>query len=210
MKALLILLAVIALPFLEIWAAVWAAQQVGWGPVLIVAALLFGFGIAMVRRAMQAWRRLAERAQTDPGFQNTGFGPAIGDAGLLLAGGILLIIPGFITALAGLLLVFPPTRRLLGRAFGGRLSTMASRQGYQRVTIIEGETVTSYTEPAPGASGYRKPGPSGAGGTGRPGASGPAGPVIISGEIVAGPNDVAPTDGATKRPDRPMDGPGAS
>lgn len=206
MKALLILVAVIALPFLEIWAAIWAAHQVGWGPVVIVAALLFGFGIAMVRRAMQAWGRLAERAQTDPGFLNTGFGPAIGDAGLLLAGGILLIIPGFITAIAGLLLVFPPTRRMLGRAFGGRLSTMASRQGYQRITIIEGETVASYTEPP-----SQPAGPRGAGGP-----RDPAGPVIISGEIVAGPTaggggDTAATDGGTtKRPDQPTDGPGAS
>jgi UPF0716 protein FxsA len=203
MKALLILVAVIALPFLEIWAAIWAAEQVGWGPVIVAGALVFGFGIAMVRRAMQAWGRLATRAQSDPGFLNTGFGPAIGDAGLLLAGGILMIIPGFITAIAGLLLVFPPTRRLLGRAFGGRLSTMASRQGYQRVTIIEGETVTSYTEPPAGPAGY-----------GAQASSNTSGPVIISGEIVAGPSDGAagdgtPDNGTTKRPDRPSGGPGA-
>ena len=34
------------------------------------------------------------------------------DGGLVLVGGVLLIVPGFVTGLAGLMLLFPPTRRV--------------------------------------------------------------------------------------------------
>jgi UPF0716 protein FxsA len=47
------------------------------------------------------------------------------DGALVLAGGVLLIVPGFITAVIGLLLLFPPTRVLARgtakRRFQGRV-----------------------------------------------------------------------------------------
>lgn len=177
MRALLILVAVIALPFAEIALVVWLVHHFGWGPVLISGALLFGFGIAMVRRASQKWSRLAREAQVDPGIMQTTLPGDMGDASLLFLGGLLLILPGYITGAVGLVFVFPPTRRLIGRSFGGRVSAMASQQGYRRVTIIEGETVAG---PSGSRPDQRSPDTS-------PGTS--QGPVIISGEIVAGPND---------------------
>ncbi len=187
MKALAILLAVIALPVAEIWLVVWLISTVGWGPVLIAGALLFGFGIAMTSRATSAWGRAIERAQGDPGWMNTGFGPAMGDAALLFIGGILMIVPGFITGAVGLLLALPPVRRLVSRLFHGRIESAASKRGYRSVTIIEGETVE---RPA----GYHPADDAGNAGT----------PRIITGEIVAGPDSQNP-DG-----DRSVPRPGSS
>jgi UPF0716 protein FxsA len=174
MRALAVLIALIALPIAEIWLAVWLASQFGWSVVLVAAAVFLGLGIAMVGVASRKWSAAIVRAQNDPGYLNTGFPSAAGDAGLVLTGGLLMILPGFITGTIGLLLVFWPTRALIRRIFGSRVDAAASARGYRRITVIEGETVVRDHPPAPAA------GPTGT----RP----PAGdrPVIV-GEIVSAP-----------------------
>ncbi|MDQ1248359.1 MAG: protein FxsA [Actinomycetota bacterium] len=169
MRALLILFGLIAWPIAEIWLVVWLVGQFGWAPVLIAGAVLLGLGLAMTGRATRAWSRTIERAQADPGYMNTGFGAAMGDAGLLFVGGILLILPGFISGAVGLVLVFPPTRTLIRRGFGGRVDSVASARGYRRVTVIEGETVVRPPDATP-------PGPQ----QGDPGGA----PRVIMGEIM--------------------------
>lgn len=171
MRALLILCAVIALPIAEIWLTVQLVHALGAGTVLIVGAVLLGLGLAMLGRASRAWSHAITKAQADPGFAQTGFGAAMGDAALLFVGGLLLVLPGFITGAFGLLLVFPPTRKLVRRFFGTRIDSAAAARGYQRVTIIEGETVTRSTTPDEGEP------------------SSGAGPRVISGEIVSRPTD---------------------
>jgi UPF0716 protein FxsA len=52
------------------------------------------------------------------------------DGGLVLAGGLLLIVPGFVTDGLGLLLLFPPTR-VVARRF-------AKRRFHNRVTYLGG------------------------------------------------------------------------
>lgn len=141
MRALAVLLALIALPIAEIWLAIWLASQFSWSVVLVAAAVFLGLGIAMVGVASRKWSAAIVRAQNDPGYLNTGFPSAAGDAGLLLTGGLLMILPGFITGMIGLLLVFWPTRALIRRIFGSRVDAAASARGYRRITVIEGETV---------------------------------------------------------------------
>ena len=149
MRALLTLFGLIAWPIAEIGLVVWLVGQFGWGPVLIAGAVCLGLGLAMTGRASRAWTAAINRAQVDPGYLNTGFGPAVGEAGLLFVGGILLILPGFITGALGLVLVFPPTRHLIRRVFHGRVDAVASARGYRRVTVIEGETVQRPPDAAP-------------------------------------------------------------
>ena len=55
-------------------------------------------------------------------------------SGLLFAGGGLLAVPGFITDVFGLLLVFPPTRAVLA-------SRMAARSDANGGVVVQGETV---------------------------------------------------------------------
>lgn len=155
MRRFLTLLAVVAVPVAEIWLFGYLGKTYGWGVVIVAAAVQFGIGLAMVPRAMRAWGAAIERASADPGWANTGFGPAMGNAGLLFAGAVMMIVPGFITGLLGLLLIIPPVRHLVQRIGRGRIDQAAAARGYERVTVIEGETVTGH--PAPPDA--RAPGP---------------------------------------------------
>lgn len=149
MRRFLVLAGVIAVPLLELWVFVWAVGQFGWAAVLVVAAVLFGFGIAMVRRALAGWADAANRATQDEVYRNERFSVDFASSTLLFMGAILLIIPGFITALAGLILVLPPVRAWLAGSFGARLTQFTTDRGYQRVVIIEGETVQRNSGSAP-------------------------------------------------------------
>lgn len=176
MKGLLILIAVIALPIAEIWLAIWLAGQWGWSVVLIGFAVFFGLGLAMVQRASLKWRLALRKAEADPGYLQGKFSSDLGDSALVLTGGILMLIPGFITGALGLLLVIPWVRAMVRKVFAGRIDQAASARGYRKVTIIEGETVVSET--------YVNPQPEGSSHTQRSEA-----PRIITGEIVAKPDD---------------------
>lgn len=150
-RRFLILTGIIAVPLLELWVFIWAVGQFGWAAVLVVAAVAFGFGIAMVRRALAGWADAANRATQDEVYRNEKFSVDFASSTLLFMGAVLLIVPGFITAVAGLILVLPPVRAWLARSFGARLTQFTTDRGYQRVVIIEGETVQRHDEPSRGA-----------------------------------------------------------
>ncbi len=124
----------IVLPLVEIYVAVLVAHVIGgWQTLLLLAALsiagiyltkLAGFGvIARVRRQLAAGQMPTNE---------------LIDGALVLTGGVLLVVPGFVTAAAGLLLFFPPTRvgarRLVKRRFTGR------------ITYLRGSTQSGYLE----------------------------------------------------------------
>ena len=111
-----LLLAVVALPVAELVVFILVAAKIGFGWALLLAlatscagALLLKHGgggaVTRLRVVVDAERAGTLRAEA-PG------------TGVLLCG-ILLLIPGFITDLAGLLLLIPPLRRALGRFFRG-------------------------------------------------------------------------------------------
>ena len=177
MRRFLTIAALLLLPLAEVYVAAVLIGSFGWAPVLIAAALVFGFGIAMVRRAGGHWSAAVRRAQADPTYFENQFARDFSDATLLMAGGVLMIIPGFITAVLGFLLVLPWTRRLLARPLVPSLDKFTTTRGYERITIIEGETV------------QRDAGTGQTSGNGAPGQTGQ--PRIITGEIVSrdsGPN----------------------
>ncbi len=102
-----LLLLLIALPLLEIAILIEVGQAIGFWPsvLLLIAAALVGAkivhdqGLATARRAAEA---LAEG--TPP------VGPMLEGVALVLAGA-LLILPGYLSDVAGLLLMVPPFRR---------------------------------------------------------------------------------------------------
>ena len=102
-----LLLLLIALPLLEIAILIEVGQAIGFWPsvLLLIAAALVGAkivhdqGLATARRAAEA---LAEG--TPP------VGPMLEGVALVLAGA-LLILPGYLSDIAGLLLMVPPFRR---------------------------------------------------------------------------------------------------
>ncbi|MDX3071627.1 FxsA family membrane protein [Streptomyces sp. NPDC088354] len=131
---------------LEIWLLILVGRAAGGLTVLLllVAGLVLG-GLAIRNAGRSAWRSLSEavRAATPPGQEgneaghrageDTRGGKGKGGAGALLTGGLLLMVPGLISDVAGLLFLFPPTRSLLtrlgGRALERRVAAHPQEQG---------------------------------------------------------------------------------
>lgn len=106
MARLFLLFAVV--PLLDLWILLRIAALTGpWGTVaLIVAPSLVGAWLARREglRVLRAWQRaIAGGRVPEEGLLS---------AGLVLAGGVLLITPGLITDAAGLALLVPPIRRV--------------------------------------------------------------------------------------------------
>lgn len=112
---LLTVLALMALPFLEVWLMIVVGGSIGVPWTLAALVSLMILGVAVLRRAgTKAFRDADEAMRT--GQQPRG---GVLDPLMLMAGGILLAIPGFLTAALGLLLVLPFTRPLLRWVFVG-------------------------------------------------------------------------------------------
>ena len=110
-----LLLAVLALPFMELAVFIAVAGSIGflWALFLVVATSMAG---AMVLRHAGGNHIARVRvAMGDGGFSAL---QADGAGAATLFAGILLLIPGFITDVLGLLLLFAPLRRALGALFG--------------------------------------------------------------------------------------------
>jgi UPF0716 protein FxsA len=112
--ALVLLIAVVGVPILEIYVALQVAHQIGWLATVALLVLLAASGPWIVRRqGLGIWRRAQQRARAGdvPGREMM-------DGILLLAAGVLLTLPGFVTAAFGILLLLPPVRALLRGAAG--------------------------------------------------------------------------------------------
>ncbi|MGI8507455.1 MAG: FxsA family protein [Solirubrobacteraceae bacterium] len=124
-----VLLLLILWPIAELFVAIEIANAIG--VLLTVLLLIAGWplGVWLVRaEGRAAWRRLraAVAADRPPARE-------VLDGALVMAGGALLIVPGFITDAIGLVLLLPPSRSLarLGivRNFRSRLVVRATRFG---------------------------------------------------------------------------------
>jgi UPF0716 protein FxsA len=94
-------------PLLEVLTAYAVGLWLGWGWMLLLLLAGIPVGFAVMRNAGDAAMVDLQRAA------QTGEEPDAGKHGLAFLGGLLIMIPGFWTDLAGLLLVLPPTQRLL-------------------------------------------------------------------------------------------------
>lgn len=150
----LLLAALILLPLVEVLALVAVARTIGawatFGLVLAVSAV----GVWLVRRSgRRAWR--AMRASVDSGQMPEG---ELADAMVALLGGVLLVVPGFVTDLPALICLLPPTRGLARRVLaalvtvrvsapsGGGPGASPAGPGGQ---VIEGEVVQDASDDGP-------------------------------------------------------------
>ncbi|MEV4440058.1 FxsA family membrane protein [Streptomyces sp. NPDC049577] len=127
---------------LELWLLILVAGAAGG---LTVFALLAGGVLAgsyVIKRAgRRAWERLTRSAASPSGEAGGGGGNA-----LTMLGGLLLIVPGLLSDVAGLLCLFPPTRDLLRKAAGRKLS--AYRPAYRPDDdVIQGEVIREDDRP---------------------------------------------------------------
>ena len=134
-----ILLALIALPLIEITLFVQTGRWLGLWPVLglVLASALAG-GVVLARGRYSTLQDLqaAVAQERDPA------GP-LGHAALRMMGGMLLVVPGFFSDALGLLLMLPPVRALMLRGMLARVqvvrataATGARRPGGD---VVEGE-----------------------------------------------------------------------
>jgi len=164
-----LLVAMVALPFLEIYLIVQVGQLIGvwWTLAILVGEALLGAWL-MRREGTRAWKALNEAFAS--GKMPTG---ELADTALILVGGVLLVMPGFVTDVFGLLFLLPFTRPLARKVLAYAVARRMSRLGvstsvYVRRdgSVIEGETVPDLQPPSD---------------SGRSGSA--SGPVIIAGEI---------------------------
>jgi UPF0716 protein FxsA len=118
---------------------------VGWTLLATLATSALGWAL-LARQGTRALTELRERAR-----ERRPSGRALGDAGLIAVGGLLMVLPGFLGDVVGLLCLLPPTRFLVRGALGRVLVTRlpAELRGPVRVRSRRAEGVP-YAEPRPG------------------------------------------------------------
>lgn len=107
----LALLLLICWPVAEVFVAIEVAHAVGVLVMLLLLIASWPIGSWALRaQGRAAWRRLGEAvaASKPPGKE-------VLNGALVVAGGVLLIVPGFITDAVGACLLLPPTRALMRR-----------------------------------------------------------------------------------------------
>ena len=115
----------------------------GWTVLATLATSALGWAL-LARQGTKALGELRQRAQ-----EHRAPGRALGDAGLVALGGALMLLPGFLGDLLGLLCLLPGTRALprtlIARGVASRLPDAV--RGPVRVRSMRTEPVTGPAEP---------------------------------------------------------------
>jgi UPF0716 protein FxsA len=124
------------LPVAEIAVAIQVGLRIGAGWTVLLLLLGSAVGVLVLRRVgMASVRRLATRANTVPG--STAARPPAQTALIVLAG-TLLLIPGFVTDVAGLALLLPWVRQGLARRAEAALVRRFDVLG---VRVVQGQVI---------------------------------------------------------------------
>jgi len=118
-------LALVLLAAAEIYVIVAIAHLVGWALTVVLLAASTVAGLWLVRiQGRRAWGALRSAVASGvvPGRE-------LGDAALIVAGGALIAVPGFLTDVLGVFTVAPYTRSLARRLFGLVLLRRAAGAG---------------------------------------------------------------------------------
>jgi UPF0716 protein FxsA len=127
---LLLVVLFLVVPIVEIAVIVQVGQVIGAWPTVLLLVLESLLGAWLIKReGGRAWESLRTAGATGrlPSRE-------LADAGLILVGGTLLLTPGFITDVFGLVLLLPPTRAVirggLGRVLGRRFQLVSGPAGW--------------------------------------------------------------------------------
>lgn len=136
-KILLLLFTVV--PLVELWLLLFIGDHIGFWPTVGIVLVTGLLGATLAKheglRVVQRWQESTARGEL----------PEDGVLGglLVLVGGIFLITPGVLTDVTGLLLLFPPTRRLIAGVIRRRFERGLS-SGAVRVTQVGGAQVFTW------------------------------------------------------------------
>ncbi|KRA28243.1 MULTISPECIES: FxsA family protein [unclassified Nocardioides] len=139
--ALLLFLAFVVMPILEIFVLIQVGQAIGpwWTILLLVLDSIIGAWL-IKREGRRAWQALQARLQT-------GQMPAreLADGVLVVLGGVFMLSPGFVTDILGIVLILPITRPV----FRGLLTSYAVNRVVTRTSpgsppqgdVVRGEVI---------------------------------------------------------------------
>ena len=141
---LLLLVAFVLVPLLEIYVIIQIGQVIGawWTILLLVADSVLGAWIVK-REGVRAWRALRSALE-----QRRMPAQELADGMLILVGGTLMLTPGFVTDLVGILCILPLTRPVGRKVLTGVVSRRLVGVGFPATT----------TNPGPGRT-RQRPGP---------------------------------------------------
>jgi len=150
---LALLVALLALPFVELALLLKLGALTDWKVPLLAVVVMAGVGIALIRSiGWLTFRQFQEELE-----HRRVPGNAILDTLCLFLAGLLFIFPGILTDALGLLLLIPPTRFLVKRAIVGWIGA-GVRDGNVTVrvtvdggpfTVVDGEDVAEEDEEPP-------------------------------------------------------------
>jgi len=140
----------VALPIFEVWLLIQVGQQLGVWPTVLILVLEAVLGVWLMRHeGSRAWKALTDAFET--GKVPSG---ELADAALILVGGVLLMLPGFVTDIFGFLFLLPWTRPAARKVIAFFLARRMNRMGIpaamarmDRENLIQGETVEPPTTP---------------------------------------------------------------
>lgn len=130
-----VLLALLALPVLEIYLLIQMGGLIGFLPTLFLLFGAAGLGTYLLQtQGWSTWNRLQQSLAR-------GELPAddLVNGAVIVAGGALLLLPGFLSDLAGLLCLIPYTRRLIAAWLVKNRLGQRPGQSQEDAKVIEGE-----------------------------------------------------------------------
>jgi UPF0716 protein FxsA len=152
----LLILLFIVVPLVELFVIIEVGQAIGVWPTIALLFVDSILGAVLLRsQGRTVWRRFNETLAAGRVPHREIF-----DGAMVILGGALLLTPGFVTDVFGLLLLIPPTRamirRFLARVFVGRvaLGPRVAYWGYGRYRDRQGAQPPPESGPRPGRTPY--------------------------------------------------------
>ena len=144
MFALLAILFLVV-PIAELAVILFIGQQIGpwWTIALLIADSIFGSWLAR-REGIGAWRRF--RTALDSGRVPT---REIADGALILLAAALMLTPGFLTDIVGIVLLLPPTRAVVRRSVLAYVARRTARRAAARFGAGGGRVIDGRAEVHP-------------------------------------------------------------
>jgi len=126
-------IAFILIPLAELAVLIAVGDVIGLAPTLILLLVVSLAGAWLAKQqGLTAWRRL-QLALAEGRMPTV----EVADGAMILLAGALLLTPGFLTDVAGILLLLPPTRAL-ARRLAPRVAERRLRRSGRRVVIVDG------------------------------------------------------------------------
>ncbi|MGH9276828.1 MAG: FxsA family protein [Acidimicrobiales bacterium] len=121
--AVFLFIAFVVVPIIELAVIIQVGQAIGvWPTIALLLAVSIGGAWLVKREGLGVWLRF--RSQVDAGRVP---GKEIADGVMIIMAGALLLTPGFVTDIVGILLLLPPVRAAIRAAALSRVAVRVRR-----------------------------------------------------------------------------------